>query len=90
MACLELRYVAHIYVLTGRLKESYETSATTVEELLHELDGKYPGFFSVFADLPAARLKLNAMIYYGEPGRVPTPVLDLQHPIRDGATLTFW
>jgi hypothetical protein len=87
---LELRYVAHVTTLTDRLLEGHQTTACSIRELVAELDGLYPGFQEMFVNPETGALNLNAMIYCGAPGEVPISVIDLDHPIRDGGTITFW
>jgi hypothetical protein len=87
---LELRYVAHVTTLTNCLLESYQTAASSLRELVIELDATYPGFREMFINPETATLNLNGMIYYGAPGQVPISVIDLDHPLGDGGTITFW
>jgi hypothetical protein len=87
---LELRYVAHVTTLTNCLLESYQTMASSLRELVAELDSAYPGFQEMFVSPETAKLNLNAMIYYGAPGQVPVSVIDLDQRIGDGGTVTFW
>ena len=90
MKQLELRYVAHVTTLTNCLLEGYQTTTSSIRELVAELDDAYPGFLEMFVNPRTATLNLNAMIYYGAPGEVPISVIDLDHPIGDGGTVTFW
>lgn len=87
---LELRYVAHVTALTSKLVESHQTTASSIRELVDELDARYRGFYTLFVDSELGRLSLNTMIYYSDAGEVPISVVDLEHPIRDGGTVTFW
>jgi hypothetical protein len=87
---LELRYVAHVTTLTNCLLESYQTTASSLRELVAELDGAYPGFREMFVNPETGMLSWNAMIYYGAPGQVPISVIDLDQRIEDGGTVTFW
>jgi len=90
MKKLYLRFVAIAYPITGKLNEEWGTSATTMRELLAELDSKYGGFFEMFINTETGKLNLNTMIYYGETRSVPVAVLDVDQPISDGARITFW
>jgi hypothetical protein len=90
MKQLELRYVAHVTVLTDCLREIHQTTAPSVRALVDELDSKYPGFREMFVNPKTETLNLNSMIYYAAPGEVPLSVIDLSHPIDDGGTVTFW
>ncbi|MBN1944727.1 MAG: MoaD/ThiS family protein [Bradymonadales bacterium] len=90
MKKLFLRYVAAAYPITNQLMEECETDATTLRELIEELDGRYGGFCEMFVDAGSGKLTLNTMIYYGEEGKVPVAVLDIDQRISDGARITFW
>lgn len=88
---VELRYIAHIAMLTGNvLKERWQTRAATVRELINELDQYYGGFREMFIDPENEQLNLNAMIYYNEKGQVPVAVIDLDRAIQDEGIVTFW
>jgi len=87
---LELRYVAHVTTITGKVKEIYRTRAATLRGLLDELDARYGGFHEAFVDPQTGQLRLNAMIYYRGRGEVPAAVIDLDQPVGDGAAVTFW
>jgi hypothetical protein len=90
MKRLELRYVAHITTLTNRWMEQVQSQATSLRELVTELDDRFPGFVATFIDAQTGRLTWNTMIYYSNPGEVPISVTDLDQPICDGAVITFW
>jgi hypothetical protein len=86
---LELRYVAHVSALTGRLDERWETAVGSLRELIAELEGSYPGFQEIFVDPESGRLSLQAMIYSLEEGKLPASVTDLDQPLGSGAVV-FW
>ncbi len=90
MKKLHLRYVGPVTPITGILDEQYEADTATVRGLLQELEVKYGGFHEMFLNEETGELKLNAMIYYAEPDKIPMAVIDLDQPIRDGAEITFW
>lgn len=90
MKTIHLRYVAGVIPITGVLDETYTTQAGTLRELLDELDAKYGGLRQMFIDETTNRLNLNTMIYYGEAGKIPFPVIDLDQSVEDGAKATFW
>ena len=90
MKQLDLRYVAHVTTLSHVLREVYGTAAVTVRQLVAELDTRYPGFQALFVNHETGKLNLNAMIYYSDPGEIPISVIDIDHPISDGGTVTFW
>jgi len=87
---LYLRYAGPVVPVTGILEERYETNGTTLRDLLTELDETYGGFLEIFVNGQTGQLNLNAMIYYGGPGKVPVVVIDLDQPIEDHAKITFW
>jgi molybdopterin converting factor small subunit len=87
---MELRYVAHITNLTNRVKERYAAQCGTLRGLIDELEVKYGGFRQVFVDNETGGLNLNAMIYYSDEGQTPETIIDLDHPIKDGAKVIFW
>ena len=90
MKKLHLRYVACVYPITGIMEEEWDSAADTMRELLEELDGRYGGFCDLFVNRDSGRLNLNTMIYYGEEGRAPVAVIDLDQPIQQGASVMFW
>jgi molybdopterin converting factor small subunit len=87
---LEILYIAHFSMLPGVLKETLMTSGETFRALITELDGKYKGFQDLLVDRSTGQLCLNAAIYYCEKDKVPVTVIDLDHSVEDGATITFW
>jgi hypothetical protein len=91
MLKLELRYVAHISMLTGNiLKETWQANATTIRELIGELDVHYGGFNKMFIDQGTDKLCLNATIYYNMEGQAPSSILDLDYKLSNNAIVTFW
>jgi molybdopterin converting factor small subunit len=90
MIRLKLRYLAHVSMVTGVLQEVCETQATSLKALLDELDQRYGGFQDLFLSSKGSGFNLNAMIFYQPPGKIPAPAMNLQSPLEDGATLTFW
>lgn len=91
MLMLELRYVAHVVMLThNTLKETWGTNAATMRDLINELDLCYYGFKKTFVENGSGQLRMNAMIYYNRPGDVPISVIDLDIPLSDQGVVTFW
>lgn len=90
MKKVELRYVAAVVPITGIVTEDLQTNADTLRELLGELDVKYGGFVEMFINTRTGQLNLNVMIYYGDEGKPPFAVIDLDQPVKDGARITFW
>jgi hypothetical protein len=90
MIKLELRYVAHVTTLTHTVKEASDSQAATIRDLIGELEQRFQGFQAMFIQPQTGALKLNAMIYYSEPGKPPVAVIDLDHPLSDHGVVTFW
>lgn len=90
MIRLKLRYLAHVSMVTGILQEFHETQATSLKTLLDELNQRYHGFQDLFIHSEGGGVNLNAMIFYQPLGKLPAPMIDLNSPLQDGATLTFW
>jgi hypothetical protein len=91
MLTLELRYIAHVAMLTGNvLKESWRTNATTLRDLIEELDEHYGGFKEMFIDQLNGRIRLNAMIYYNKENETPITVINIDQPLSDKGIVTFW
>lgn len=90
MKNLELRYVGHISMMTGCLKEACQTETATIRELLAELTVKYAEFQRVFVNPSTSKMNFNVMIYYAGEGKAPVSVIDVDHPIENGAKITFW
>ena len=44
MKALQLRYVAATYPITSKLDEEFKTTASSIQELIKELDDVYGGF----------------------------------------------
>ena len=91
MLTLELRYIAHVAMLTGNvLKETWHTEATNMKGLIEELDEHYGGFNEMFVDQSTGGIRLNAMIYYNKENEVPVTVINLDHPLNEKGIVTFW
>jgi hypothetical protein len=90
MIRLKLRYLAHVSMVTGTLQEFHETQSSSLRALLAELDQRYQGFQNLFVSPDGLGLNLNAMIFHQPPGKLPGPALDLNTPLENDATLTFW
>ena len=76
--------------LLERWKRIANSEAGTIRELLEELDGRYGGFCDLFINKESGRLNLNTMIYYGEEGKIPFAVIDLDQSVENGAKVMFW
>jgi len=87
---LDLQYVAHITTITNKIKETYQSNANTMRELIAELDHQYKGIQQVFVNPKTGQINLNAMIYYKAPNQFPVTVINLEDKIEDRSTITFW
>lgn len=90
MNTFQLVYVAHVCMLSGVLKEQFSSQASTMRQLIEELDQKYGGFVEMFIDATSRQLRLNAAIYYSPPGQLPVSVIDLDQAVQDQGVITFW
>lgn len=63
---MELRYFAWVRERIGLQGETYKGSATTVSELLDELDARGDGYASALADRTILRVALDQEIAAGD------------------------
>jgi molybdopterin converting factor small subunit len=87
MKKLVLKYCTHIAVFTGKLIETVETKAKTVEELIAELDKKYPGFKELF--FVDGNFNVRTMIYVKKKRAFTSPVIDARTLLRDFNDIVF-
>ena len=89
MTRLNIRYVAHVTMITGVLREVVATAAANLGQLIGELDRKHPGLGRLVLD-DKKNFRLDAMVFYQPPGKLPAPLVSLDAPLEEGGTLTFW
>ncbi len=87
MKKLVLKYCTHIAIFTGKLVETVETKAKTIEELLVELDERYPGFKQLF--FVNGKFNVRTMIYIKKKGAFTSPVIDPMTPLKDFDEVIF-
>ena len=85
-----LKYVGHIAVMTGRIRESIVLDrANTISDLISELDEKHPGFKEVFMPTGGVFNSRTAIICR-RVGQPSFGVIDENTVVEDGDILTFW
>ncbi len=84
------KYVGHIAVMTGRIRESLSLEGVrTVTDLLSMLDRKYPGFKEVFMP-PEGVFNSRTAIICRRTGQPSFGIIDENQEIQDGDVLTLW
>lgn len=90
MVNLYVKYAGHISFITGRLKEAVALRGKNVDDLLSELDEKYPGLKEIFIDPETRILNLRTNIYLRRSGLAAIGLLDREFELSDGDTLMLW
>ena len=85
-----LKYVGHIAVMTGRIREAISLHGVkTISDLISKLDEKYPGFKDVF--MPSGGIfNSRTGIILRRSGQPSSAIIDEDKRIEDGDILTFW
>jgi hypothetical protein len=85
-----LRYVCHIAVMTGKMREVVSLEGiSTISELLSKLDEEHPGFKEVFMP-PGGVFNSRTAIICRRSGQPSFGVIDEDTPVQRGDLLTFW
>ena len=85
-----LKYVAHIAVMTGKIREAFPLSGReTLSDLLSQLDKAYPGLKEVFMPAGGVFNSRTSVIIRRE-GQPSFSSVDEKEKIRKGDTLTLW
>jgi len=85
-----LKYVGHIAVMTGKLREAVSLEGVkTISHLLFKLDKTYPGLREVFLP-PGGVFNSRTAIILRRPGQCSFSIVNEEEPIRDGDLLTLW
>ena len=85
-----LRYVCHIAVMTGKMREVVSLEGiNTISDLLSKLDEEHPGFKDVFIP-PGGVFNSRTAIICRRSGQSSFGVIDEDTPIENGDILTFW
>lgn len=94
MAKINLKYIAHFSLLTGKLEEGIEVrEKTTAGDLIKQLGEKYSGFQEVLVDEKTGRLNSRNKVAIRKAGRWTeniTTLEGLNMELSDGDTLIFW
>jgi len=84
------KYVGHIAVMTGRVRELLTLShIKKISDLLSNLDEKYPGIKEVFMP-PGGVFNSRTGIICRRAGQPSFGIIDENQEIQDGDVLTFW
>ena len=84
------KYVGHIAVITGRVRESLSLDdVRNISDLLSKLDEKYPGIKEVFMP-PGGVFNSRTGIICRRAGQPSFGIIDENQEIQDGDVLTFW
>ena len=94
MAKINLKYIAHFSLLTGKLEEGIEVrEKTTVSDLIKRLEQKYGGFEEALIDDKTGRLNSRNKVAIRKAGGWTeniTTLEGLNMELSDGDTLIFW
>ena len=90
MPVIHAKYSLFAVVMTGKYDELIETTETTIEGLLNDLDRRYPGFKNTFIPPERNILNLRTMIHIKRAGVPPFGVLDPKTEIKNGDEILFW
>lgn len=85
-----LKYVGHIAVMTGRIREVISLDqVNTISALVSKLDAKHPGFKEVFMP-PGGVFNSRTAIICRRSGQPSFGLIDEDAAVEDGDVLTFW
>ena len=85
-----LKYVGHIAVMTGRIREAVSLEGIhVIAELISKLDVNYPGFKEVFIPTGGVFNSRTAIICRRS-GQASFSLIDEKAPLENGDILTFW
>ena len=85
-----LKYVGHIAVMTGKLREPIGLeSVKTISDLISKLDEKYSGLKEVF--IPSGGVfNSRTAIILRRAGQGSFSIINEEEPIKEGDILTLW
>lgn len=85
-----VKYVGRIAVMTGRVRETLTLEQPAdADQLLEELEKRYPGFRPVF-DPPGGIFNLTTAIICRRSGQPSFGIVDIREPLKQGDILTLW
>jgi molybdopterin converting factor small subunit len=90
MSTFHLKYLAHIWVLTGKMDEMLESEAKTILDLIKELDKTYPGLKDLFIPPDIGILNVKTNIYLSRAGKPARVVNDPNENLMDGDTIVLY
>jgi hypothetical protein len=85
-----LKYVGHIAVMTGKIREAMSLKGIrTIADLIAKLDSENPGFQEVFMP-PGGVFNSRTAIICRRAGQPSFGIIDEKEEIQDGDIVTFW
>jgi molybdopterin converting factor small subunit len=90
MPHLQLKYLCHILVATGKMDEEFDAKGETVLDLIMELDNKYPGLKEIFIPPENNLFNARTAITLARPGEPTRGVSDPNFKLKDGDTVILW
>jgi molybdopterin converting factor small subunit len=85
-----LKYVGHIAVMTGKIREAINLEGVkTISDLISKLDKEYPGLREVFMP-PGGVFNSRTAIILRRAGQGSFSIINEEEQIKDGDILTFW
>jgi molybdopterin converting factor small subunit len=90
MPIVHLNYLSHIIVVTGKSRETIDTTGQTIYDLISELNEKYPGIKNIFVEPESGILNVRTMIHLERSRQPLIVVMDLSFKIEDGDIIYLW
>lgn len=85
-----LKYVGHIAVMTGKMREARGLEGLkTISDLISKLDEDYPGLKEIFMP-PGGVFNSRTAIILRRAGQGSFSIIDEEEQIEDGDILTLW
>jgi len=89
MPKVQVKYAAHISVVTGKFSEYIDVQGETIKDLIQQLDKKYPGLKEIFIT-PTGELTVSTYIYLRRVGEPTVFITDLNTQLKDNDVVTLW
>jgi molybdopterin converting factor small subunit len=90
---VEINYVAHVIIYTGKFRETYTMRGDTIGDLISELDEQYSGLKDLFFP-PSGPYKgvfnIRTMIHLSRMGEPNVGIVDPNFKLKDGDLLMLW
>jgi hypothetical protein len=85
-----LKYVGHIAVMTGKIREAINLEGVkTISDLISKLDKEYPGLKEVFMP-PGGVFNSRTAVILRRAGQGSFSIINEEEQIKGGDILTFW